>query len=85
MIIYIIALLPRWYCLHLPFSCVAAQVRIPIVRQTKQSKGVAFVQFATQEAADAAREALHQNSFQGRLLKVTPAMAQPGVWPVLWL
>uniref|UniRef100_A0A7S1HT60 RRM domain-containing protein n=1 Tax=Eutreptiella gymnastica TaxID=73025 RepID=A0A7S1HT60_9EUGL len=59
-------------------------VHIPLTKETRQSKGVAFVQFAAPTAAVAAREALHESIFQGRLINVTSAKAQPAAVELQW-
>ena len=59
-------------------------VHIPLTKETRQSKGVAFVQFAAPAAAAVAREALHQNIFQGRLLNVASAKPQPAAAELQW-
>ena len=45
-------------------------------RMSGRSKGFAFVEFETEEAAKAAVEALHGNDFQGRNLVVNVARPQ---------
>eukprot|EP01065_Artemidia_motanka_P044170 TRINITY_DN6243_c2_g1_i1.p1 TRINITY_DN6243_c2_g1~~TRINITY_DN6243_c2_g1_i1.p1 ORF type:complete len:830 (+),score=257.37 TRINITY_DN6243_c2_g1_i1:55-2544(+) len=53
------------------------EVHIPMTRDTAQSKGVAFVQFAVPDHAVAAMRALKGRIFQGRLLAVEPGKANP--------
>jgi multiple RNA-binding domain-containing protein 1 len=59
-------------------------VHIPLSRESRQSKGVAFAQFATAEEAIAAKAALNRASFQGRILMVKGAMAQPAPVELQW-
>ena len=47
-------------------------------RASGKSKGLAFVQFASQDEAAQALLALDGAIFQGRLLHVLPAHSQPG-------
>ena len=47
-------------------------------RASGKSKGLAFVQYASQDAAAQALQALDGAIFQGRLLHVLPAHSQPG-------
>lgn len=42
-------------------------------RDTNRSKGFAFVEMETQEAADAAIAALHEKDFEGRMIVVSIA------------
>ena len=50
----------------------------PCCRTTGKSKGLAFVQYASAEAATEALQVLDGSIFQGRLLHVLPAHSQPG-------
>ena len=70
--------LPVPYPHSIPFTC-ALQVHVPLTKATRQSKGTAFVQFVSDESAKAAKEALHEGIFQGRLLNVQFAKPQPGM------
>ena len=51
-------------------------------RATGKSKGLAFVQYATAEAAAQALQALDGAIFQGRLLHLLPAHSQPNTAPL---
>ena len=46
-------------------------------RVTRNSRGIAYVQFAKPQDAVAAQAALDSSSFQGRLLHVLPASQRP--------
>ena len=50
-------------------------------RAPGKSKGLAFVQYATAEAAAQALQALDGAIFQGRLLHLLPAHSQPNAAP----
>jgi multiple RNA-binding domain-containing protein 1 len=47
-------------------------------RETKRSKGIAYVKFQVPEDALAALRALDMTPFQGRLMHVLPAQRSPG-------
>lgn len=53
------------------------QIRECGCRTTRKSRGIALVQFAEPAGAAAAAAALDGAIFQGRLLHVLPARAQP--------
>jgi RNA recognition motif-containing protein len=48
-------------------------VKVIMDRETRKSKGFAFVEFATAEEADKAREALHGEQFMNFTLEVKQA------------
>jgi RNA recognition motif-containing protein len=56
----------------------ATSVKIVTDRETGQSRGFAFVDFDTDEAAKAAIAALDGRDFGGRALKVNEAQDKPG-------
>ena len=56
---------------------VVAEAHIPLTKDSHQSKGVAFVQFAIPEQAAAAYESLAGRIFQGRVLSVDSATSNP--------
>ncbi|KAK0532014.1 Multiple RNA-binding domain-containing protein 1 [Tilletia horrida] len=55
-----------------------AQVHIPLDKETKSPKGVAFVTFSDPTHAVAAFRALDGSTFQGRLLHLIPAVEKHG-------
>lgn len=76
----------RIMVLNLPFSCTTddlaelfgrfgniAEVHIPISKQTKESRGFAFVTFVIPEHAINAYTELDNSIFQGRIIQVVPA------------
>jgi multiple RNA-binding domain-containing protein 1 len=75
---------------NLPYTCTQAEVEelftpfgqlvevmIPISRETKQSKGYAFVLFLLPEQAVKAFVELDQTIFQGRIITIVPAKEKP--------
>ncbi|KAJ9461809.1 Multiple RNA-binding domain-containing protein 1 [Diplonema papillatum] len=80
----------RLYVMNLPFTATEEEVKehfaghgivvethIPLTRDSKQSKGVAFIQFAIADQAVAAFDALHLKTFQGRPLSIGSAAKNP--------
>lgn len=59
-----------------PFGLLA-EVHIPISRETKQSKGYAFVLFVMPENALKAYTTLDKSIFQGRILEIVAAKEKP--------
>lgn len=54
-------------------------VAVPLLnRDTKQSKGLAYVKYVVPEDALAAFRALDMEPFMGRLMHVLPAQRRPG-------
>ncbi|KAF9447641.1 RNA-binding domain-containing protein [Macrolepiota fuliginosa MF-IS2] len=85
----------RLFLRNLAFSCTEAdltelfqtygelsQVHIPLDSQSKQSKGMAYVTFASGADAFSAYVALDKKSFQGRLLHILPAQDRHGSYQV---
>ncbi|KAK0547910.1 Multiple RNA-binding domain-containing protein 1 [Tilletia horrida] len=81
----------RIFARNLPFSTsseeleatfgkfgVVSQVHIPLDKETKAPKGMAFVTFAESTHAVAAFRALDGSTFQGRLLHLIPAVDKQG-------
>ncbi|KAG0162704.1 Multiple RNA-binding domain-containing protein 1, partial [Apophysomyces sp. BC1034] len=54
-----------------------SEVHMPISRDTKQSKGFAYILYLLPEHAIKAYEALDMKTFQGRLLHILPANEKP--------
>lgn len=86
----IIADTARLMIKNLPYSCTTedletlfvtfgpiTEVHIPISRETKSSRGYAFVLFMLPEHAMAAFTQLDQTIFQGRIIEITPAKEKP--------
>jgi len=76
----------RLFVRNLPFTCVEAdlmalfskygpvsEVHIPLVRDTKQAKGIAYILFAIPTDAVKAYASLDGTIFQGRLLHILPS------------
>ncbi|KAJ7590213.1 RNA-binding domain-containing protein [Mycena floridula] len=85
----------RLFVRNLAFSCTQAeleelfspfgtisQVHIPLDKNTKESKGVAYVTFAQASDALSAYESLDRKSFQGRLLHILAAVDRKEQYPV---
>jgi multiple RNA-binding domain-containing protein 1 len=54
-----------------------SEVHMPIARDTKKSKGYAYILYMMPEHALKAYEALDMQTFQGRLLHIIPAQEKP--------
>lgn len=54
-----------------------SEVHMPIARDTKKSKGYAYIMYLIPEHALKAYEALDMQTFQGRLLHIIPAEEKP--------
>lgn len=54
-----------------------SEVHMPIARDTKKSKGYAYILYLLPEHALKAYEALDMKTFQGRLLHIIPAQEKP--------
>ncbi|KAJ3567263.1 hypothetical protein NP233_g6476 [Leucocoprinus birnbaumii] len=85
----------RLFLRNLAFSCTEAdltelfqphgqlsQVHIPLDPLSKQSKGLAYVTYATGADAYSAYESLDKKSFQGRLLHILPAQDRQNTYQV---
>lgn len=80
----------RLFVRNLPYSCseqdlrslfeeygAISEIHMPIARDTKKSKGYAYILYLLPEHAIKAYEALDMKTFQGRLLHVLPAQEKP--------
>ncbi|CAO3639840.1 unnamed protein product [Cunninghamella echinulata] len=80
----------RLFLRNLPYSCTEqdlrdtfekygplSEVHMPISRDTKQSKGYAYILYLLPEHAVKAYKDLDMKSFQGRLLHILPAKEKP--------
>ncbi|KAK7385142.1 hypothetical protein VNO78_30854 [Psophocarpus tetragonolobus] len=54
-----------------------SQVHLVVDKDTKRSKGIAYILYTTPEFADRALKQLDNSIFQGRLLHVMPALQKP--------
>jgi multiple RNA-binding domain-containing protein 1 len=54
-----------------------AEVQLPIDRETKKSKGFAYITYVMPEHAVKAYQAMDRQSLQGRILHVLPAKEKP--------
>jgi len=52
-----------------------------LYRDTKRSRGIAYIKFVLPDDAVAAYRALDMTAFQGRLMHVLPAKRRPGEEP----
>ncbi|KAL3715153.1 hypothetical protein ACJRO7_006965 [Eucalyptus globulus] len=53
------------------------EVHVVVDKATRQSKGIAYVQYALPESASRASKELNKSPFQGRLLHVLPGLPKP--------
>ncbi|CAO3634886.1 unnamed protein product [Cunninghamella blakesleeana] len=80
----------RLFIRNLPYACTEqdlretfekygplSEVHMPIARDTKQSKGYAYILYLLPEHAVKAYKELDMKSFQGRLLHILPAKEKP--------
>lgn len=80
----------RLFVRNLPYTCseddlralfeeygAISEIHMPIARDTKKSKGYAYILYLLPEHAIKAYEALDMKTFQGRLLHILPAQEKP--------